>query len=388
MLIVLISIPCLLKGGTEIQTLHLVQSLIDANFAVEVTCYFESDPSVVADFEKTGAKVHLLNYNRNISTFNFILKIRNHFLLISPDIVHVQYMAPGALPIIAAKLAGIKNVIATVHQPYTTAHGIPAKFLLRISAFLCKNFIVISQNAEKSWFGSASLFDETKPLKEQPKHFTIYNAIDTSAIRKLSNAVDMTTEKKILKIPQEAIIIGAVSRLRIEKGIDVLIEAFSQLVQNDAALRLLLVGDGPDANKLKQQVTEAGIENQVIFSGEANWETAMKKMALMDIVVVPSRFEGFGLTAAEAMAMGKTVIATEVFGLKEVVEHGITGFHFPKEDSIILAEELQELIPDSSLRKSFGENAQKVAWEKYDIGIFSKKTAALYKQLLGIESIV
>ncbi len=102
----------------------------------------------------------------------------------------------------------------------------------------------------------------------------------------------------------------------------------------------------------------------------------------MDIVVVPSRFEGFGLTAAEAMAMGKSVIATEVFGLKEVVENGITGFHFPKEDHIILTEKLIELIGNKSLRENFGENAKEVAREKFDIGIYSNKTAALYHQLL------
>lgn len=383
---ILIALPCLLKGGTEFQSLHLIQALKSFAKEVKVLVYFEKDIEMVQLFEESGAEIICLNWLRNIKPWTFIWKLTEEIRFIKPEVIHVQYMAPGALPIIAAKLAGIKNIMATVHQPYTQAHGKTAKLLLRVSAFLCNRFIVISQNAEKSWFGSASLYNETKPLKAQAKHFTIYNAIDTSAIMKLSNAVDAKREKENLQIPKEALIIGAVSRLRIEKGIDILIEAFSRLAKNNASIRLLLVGDGPDAYKLKQQVTDAGIENRVIFYGEANWATAMKMMTLMDIVVVPSRFEGFGLTAAEAMAMAKPVIASEVFGLKEVVAQGITGFLFPKENSVILAAKLKELICDASLRDSFGKKANEVAREKFDIGIFTNKTVALYKQLHGTEN--
>ena len=89
---------------------------------------------------------------------------------------------------------------------------------------------------------------------------------------------------------------------------------------------------GPDEKKLKDTVQTYGLISSVTFYGEAEWERAMQLMSLMDIVVVPSRFEGFGLTAAEAMAMGKPVVASDTSGLKEVVINDETGILFPVDE--------------------------------------------------------
>jgi glycosyltransferase involved in cell wall biosynthesis len=104
----------------------------------------------------------------------------------------------------------------------------------------------------------------------------------------------------------------------------------------------------------------------------------MKLMALMDIVVVPSRFEGFGLTAAEAMAAGKPVVASAVFGLKEVVVHEKTGFLFPSENTEMLAGYLQRLCSDSELRNKLGTDGKLRAESLFGMQPFTKKIAALY----------
>ena len=127
------------------------------------------------------------------------------------------------------------------------------------------------------------------------------------------------TLKCELAIPAGIPVIGAVSRLRHEKGIDLLLEAFTFLIRSGEKAHLLLVGSGPDEKKLKDTIQTYELNSSVTFYGEAEWERAMQLMAIMDIVVVPSRFEGFGLTAAEAMAAGKPVIASDTSGLKEVV---------------------------------------------------------------------
>ena len=116
---VLIAIPCLLRGGTEMQTLLLVSALIDLNYDVEVCCYFEFDGLVVAEFKTAGAKVRLLGWTRSLGTIVFIRTLASIFREINPDVVHVQYMTPGLLPIIAARLACVPHILATVHQPGT-----------------------------------------------------------------------------------------------------------------------------------------------------------------------------------------------------------------------------------------------------------------------------
>jgi glycosyltransferase involved in cell wall biosynthesis len=371
-------IPCLLGGGTEIQTLSISQSIQSLGHDVNVLCYFEYENSLVKAFKEKGTVIKLLDLKRRKPFLYIISKIREELRLLKPDIVHVQYMAPGALPIIAARLAGVKKVFATVHQPYTKSHGIVSKLILRLASLLTTKFIAVSQNAEMSWFGSSRLFDESKPLSLQSHHFTIHNAIDSWEIQKITNDINKADLKKELNISHRDIIIGAVSRLRQEKGIDTLIKAFSLLTQNYTNIHLLIVGTGPDEEVLKSYVKESGISSQVVFYGQASWERAMELLSIMDIVVVPSRFEGFGLTAAEAMAAGKPVIASNTSGLKEVVCDNQTGLLFPVGDFEALKNSMVKLASDSGLRENLGLAGKERVKKYFSIESFRKKIYALY----------
>ena len=132
-MLVTIAIPCLLQGGTEFQTLQLARVLRGAGHEVSVCCYFERDPAMVARFEETGARVELLGLDRSTSLLRLLGELRKWFAAAKPDVVHVQYMAPGFVPVLAARLAGVPRVFATVHQP-ATPHGWKARLLLRLAA--------------------------------------------------------------------------------------------------------------------------------------------------------------------------------------------------------------------------------------------------------------
>lgn len=401
---VLIAIPCLLNGGTERQTLMLSEVLLrtaeqveiptessgesaaspaeasaKVGHTVDVLCYFEADTAIIGEFKKAGVNVRLMNMDRRSGFLHVIQRLKKEIGLIRPDVVHVQYMAPGALPVIAARLAGAGKVFATVHQPYTPSHGRFAKLILRIASLLTTKFIVVSENAEKSWFGSSCLFDENKPMKLQPHHFTIYNAVDADAIRRLVTNTDKKSLKKELNLSDAQVIIGTVSRLRHEKGTDILIEAFSMLTAQNKEICLLVAGTGPDEEILKTRVTESGISSQVIFYGQAPWERAMQLLSIMDIVVVASRFEGFGLTAAEAMAAGKPVIASDTSGLKEVVSDHETGLLFPVGDVTALSDAMAKLVSDPRLRNRLGEAGRERVKSNFSTDIFRKKIHALYR---------
>lgn len=382
---IVIGIPCLLTGGTEYQTINLVRALKAAGHKVITACYYEYNPDMVALFESYGSEVVLFSpEKRQLRPNGFkqvlfiIKKFREVVKKYNPDLVHVQYMAPGAIPIFAARLAGVKKVLATVHQPHTESHGIFSKMMLRVSSWLCTSFIVVSRNAETSWFGTASLFDEHKSLQQQSSHFTVYNAIDIIRIQELARQVDSNAAKEAQQIDSKSFVFGAVSRLREEKGIDLLVEAFSRLVAEGHNVHLHIVGNGPDENELKRLVSKLNIAHKVTFFGEAGWETAMQQMALMDAVVVPSRFEGFGLSAAEAMAMGKPVAASNVFGLKEVVSDGETGLLFENGNSPDLYAKLLVFCTDKIKYNFFSENAL-VKVNQFGLPEFTKKITALHK---------
>ena len=132
--------------------------------------------------------------------------------------------------------------------------------------------------------------------------------------------------------------------------------------------------------KIKTLIRNFGIKHLVTFFGEADWEIAMQQMALMDVLVVPSRFEGFGLTAAEAMAMGKPVIASDSFGLKEVVEHKKTGLLFKCGDFNDLSFMMKDILLDKRTFNFFKSNS-KLQAGKFDFQNFETKTFKLYDSL-------
>lgn len=377
---ILIALPCLLKGGTEIQTLNLIYTLKRSGHKITTLCYFEYDKWIVQQYRNAESEVILLKWKRTISPFKFVLYLQKEIKCIAVDAIHVQYMAPGALPILAARIASVRKVLATVHQPYTVTHSIWERMTLRFVARLCTCFIVVSKNSEISWFGSGQLFNENLSLKNQPRHFTIYNAVDVKRIQKIQQNTDLTFEKRKLNIPYKAIVIGVVSRLRYEKGIDLLIDAFIMICSEIPHLYLLIVGTGADEEKLKMLVDKAGISSSVVFCGEVNWEAAMHKMALMDIVIVPSRFEGFGLSAVEAMSMGKPVIASDVFGLSEVVDNQC-GLLFPSGCKKSLAYNIQQLCKDPKSRSIFGTYGMIKAYKNFDISIYYRQISKLYCEI-------
>ncbi|MDR7130544.1 glycosyltransferase involved in cell wall biosynthesis [Algoriphagus sp. 4150] len=368
-----IGIPCLLVGGTEIQTLNLVKALVLENYRVDLICYFEFDPVMVREFEEVGAGVTLLKWPRSLGAVQFIRDLTTIIRTLNPVIFHVQYVAPGALPIVAARFAGVKNILATVHQPKTASHGRFAGMILRSAASLCTSFLSVSKSTEQSWFGSSHVFSTEEHYKKVPAHCTIYNSLDTRAI-------DLqVSQLSPVKPTDEIIRIGTVCRLNYVKGVDTLIEAFHLLGQKEnKRIQLLIYGEGEDEPRLKKMVSDLGLDEAVHFSGKLAPGEVLPATAKMDIVVVPSRFEAFGLYAAEAMCIGKPVVAADTFGLAEVITDQLTGLLFPVENAAKLAEKLERLIQDAPLRDRLGLAARESIKSRFDFSDYKKKVGKLY----------
>jgi L-malate glycosyltransferase len=323
---VVIGIPVLLVGGTERQTVTLASVLLSNGYRVTVCCYYEFDNLMVSAIRKTGAEVLLLELNRADGLGSLLSKLKTLFKKIQPDILHIQYIAPGLIPIIAAKLAGIKTVFATVHQP-GRVYGWKEKKYLRIATRLCTAFFCNSKAVEESWFGDSEVFVPNKQYKNR-KHFTIYNGVDTNHIEQITKQVDRIKLRNDLGIDNKPVI-GMVGRLRWEKGQDILLDAMLEVIKAIPNVILLVVGDGPDRMSLELRAKSLGLANSILWLGQKPPEEVYQLYSIMDVVVVPSRFEGFGLSAAEATAAGCPVIASAVDGLAEIIQHAATGLLFP-----------------------------------------------------------
>jgi L-malate glycosyltransferase len=375
---IFVAIPCLLRGGTETQTLLLAQALLDLGQAVTVCCYFESDQQVVEEFRMAGAVVLLLDHSRSTPPFRLIRSLAAIIRTLSPDFVHVQYMAPGLLPIIAARLARAPIVFATVHQP-ATPHGTKNRLLLRFAALLTTRFVCVSQTTEQSWFGDSWLLDPARPKQiARRKHLTIPNAVHLENMdRALSDPPTGNGPEEEQNFSED-LIVGAISRLSREKGIDILLKAFQTVNRAVPRSRLRIVGDGNQFDALRRLAQELNIDSKIDWMGRLPWAQAMGCMSRMDVVAVPSRFEGFGLTAVEAMAAGKPVVASRVDALAEVIRHPVSGWLVPPEAPDSLAEALIYLLNHKTQRTRMGRVGRKTVERLYGYPGFLARCRVLY----------
>lgn len=381
---IVIAIPCLLRGGTEMQTLLLVRALIELGYDVEVCCYFEMDEHVVTEFQAVGAAVRLLGWSRSLGTAAFIRSLAAIFRETSPSVVHVQYMAPGLLPIVAARLARVPVVLATVHYP-GTPHGITAHALLRLGARLADRFTCVSETAERSWFGDSRLLDPAHPEQVvSRRHCTIPNAVDLRGVDQALAAGSPMVAEMATRLGGKPVV-GSVARLSREKGIDILLKAFAEIQRVIPKAHLLIVGGGNQRADLQALADQLGTNESITWTGQLSWEEAMRCLGRMDVVVVPSRYEGFGLTAVEAMACGRPVVASRVDGLMEVIRDGVNGCLVTAEDASAFAAALTNLLNNEERRKTMGLSARRHVEEYYTYPRFRERCRVLYEPFLKPE---
>jgi len=382
---VLIATPVLLLGGTEIQMLSLVRVLSKAGHRVAICCYYESDQSVVAQFKEAGAEVFLLHLQRSNGRFGplkiwkLIRELISTFNEYQPNIVHVQYLAPGLIPIVAARLAGVHSVFATVHIAGSIAYGLKAKLLLRTAAKLTTAFMCVSQGVEKFWFGDSNLFDPEKPRSHR-NHFTIYNAIDFSRITEISRGVDRNELRNSFAV-NDHLVIGVVGRLTRQKGHTILLDALVEVVKKVQATMLFIIGDGPDKAQLQERAKRLGLDQYIKWFGALPQEEVFRLYTAMDVFVMPSLYEGFGLTAAEAMAVGLPVVGTRVDGLSEIINDGVTGYLLQVGDAHGLANALIDLLSNEEKRKTVGERGKERIQELFTMQHFVRSIISVYEHL-------
>ncbi len=335
---VLVCIPCLMTGGTEIQTLNLVEALVAAGHNVVTVCYFEYSPDMVNRYRMAGSKVELMNAGgiRPKGIKDTALQLFKGFKEIirryKPDVVHVQYMAPGALPIIILRLLGMKRIVATAHTPADIYPSL--KLLHFVTRYFLIAFQCITKRAETSFFGTSKLYDPNLKLSSRGNHFTIYNNLPPYIA--IANTERTFNGKNIT--------IGVVSRLEPIKGMDLVVPAFERIHAANPTARLLVVGDGSQRQLMEHQISNARLNKTIVFANQQPQHALQEYYDQIDILLMPSRSEGFGLTAIEGMARGCVLVAADTGGLPEVVKDGEVGLLHKYENAQDIADKVNGLL--------------------------------------------
>jgi N-acetyl-alpha-D-glucosaminyl L-malate synthase BshA len=171
-----------------------------------------------------------------------------------------------------------------------------------------------------------------------------------------------------------------ISNFRPVKRVDDVVRIFAR-VRESLDARLVLVGDGPEYGRTRELVEKLGLAEAVRYVGVVDDVVPLLKAA--DVLLLPSETESFGLVALEAMASGVPVVASDVGGLPEVVEHGVTGFLAPVGDVDAMAGFCLRLLTDCADAKKFGRAARARASAIFDYRAIIPQYEAIYERALG-----
>lgn len=200
----------------------------------------------------------------------------------------------------------------------------------------------------------------------------IYNAINTSEKKGVNNElIDSLRESGNY-------VIGSIGRLSRQKGFDILIESTKYLKDTCKNIKLVIIGDGEDRNKLEKLAKRLGVTDKIIFLGYQS--NVLDIISQLEFVVLPSRWEGLPLTPIETFSQGKTIVATDIPGNNEIVNDMENGLLCIVNSPISLSEKIIMLYKNSDLKKSLEVNAKKTYNKNYNYCNFLGKYKRIYSR--------
>lgn len=178
--------------------------------------------------------------------------------------------------------------------------------------------------------------------------------------------------------------VGALDKAHRFKGVDILLKAFSKLLC-DGKVVLLIVGEGSLKQSYQKIAGELGILDKITFAGSISDEELPRHYSLCDFLILPSvsRAEIFGLVLVEAMATGKSVIASNLPGVRTVVDEGKNGLLVEPGNIDDLTSKMQYLVANESIRERFGKEARKKVEDKYSWDKIGEKLEKVYLEALS-----
>ena len=207
---------------------------------------------------------------------------------------------------------------------------------------------------------------------------TILNAIDIQDLEARTAKKNPDSIRAEWKLRTNAPVIGIVSRIVEDKGHEYLLRAVAALKDRYPHIKLLVVGEGPFQNKLKQLSQSLDVGQNATFIG--TMEDVTKALAVIDIFVLPAVWrEGFGLSIVEAMALRKPVIVTNIWALNALVHDHINGLLIPPKDVESLARAIVELIENQELREKIGLCAYETVKREFSIDRIVHEIGRLYE---------
>ncbi|PTL84270.1 glycosyltransferase family 4 protein [Vitiosangium sp. GDMCC 1.1324] len=330
------------RGSLEDWVLAFCREAAERGHRVDAWLSDPMLPSFVTELKASGARLDEL---MKLEESGLVPMARR---LGAYDIIHLNFISPRSLAALGAYAAWPARVLYTAHSDYVDPDDGVVRRSLRWTLNRSTMFRVHS-------LAGVSEFVRIK----EGRRFGLY----PYRSRTITNGVDIQRFHPRERQPGGPVELITVANLVENKGVHHLLRALGRLCT--PKVRLRVVGDGPAQRSLRALAMELGIQHQTEFLGLRS--DVHELLGTSDICIQPTLMEAFGLTIAEAMACGCAVVASQVGGVPELIDHGRNGLLVPPGDEVGLARALELLLSDPVLRYQLGHAARQTACELFDL---------------------
>ena len=293
-----------------------------------------------------------------------------------PDIVHTHSGKAGILGRMAARRAGIRTIVHTIHGPsFGAFQGAAANFAFRAAERHAGRFtthFVTVANAMRDQYLAAG-------IGVPEKYTRIFSGFN---LKPFLDAGDDPRLREQLGLNKDDFVIGKIARLFELKGHDDLLAVAPELVRANPRIKFLFVGDGEWRSKFERKIDELGIRSHVVFAGLVPPADVPRYVGVMNALAHLSRREGLPRALPQAMAASKPVVAFDCDGAGEVCVDGETGILLRSGDLAGLTKNLVELASDPARCDSLGSAGQSFVRKRFSVERMVDELHKLYLDLL------
>jgi len=367
-------------GGADLNTYYSIQALDPDKYEVDLVVGRDSHLDMLDNYDRGElAQINSLVRDPNplrdpvalFQLYRFMRK-RNY------DAVHTHTGKAGVLGRIAAKMAGVPVIIHGLHGSMDARNPILDKiytYLDRFTGSFTDKFVSVGEDLKNKYIDRGV---------GNPEDYTvIHSGMNLDEFREAGkmNEDEIARKKRELGIPENSFVLGKVAGMEPRKGHEYLIEAAKVLVNNYKDVVFVLVGDGWYRGQVEEKVADAGLEENIIFTGFR--EDIEEVMATFDIFVFTSLWEGLPQVLVQAAAVGIPILTFDVEGASEVVEDGINGYVIPSKDVDAFVDKASLLIENEVKAKKMGQRGPEKIGNQWSIVKMQERTRELYESLVS-----
>jgi glycosyltransferase involved in cell wall biosynthesis len=352
------------NGGAQEHVYSLVTRMDSDRYDVRVVSL--SHGSSVRRLEKAGIEVSVIDEPDDRAAVGALAEL---LAPLEPEVIHNHMYRAEVIGTRAALLLGEQGckrpaVISTVHS--SRIRCVDDRVALRQLTPLMDRLIAVSRAIEQK-IREEGRFGAPVSL--------IYNGVD---LQRYNHQQPCCTLHDDYRIPESSPIVGVVARLEAEKGHRTLVDAWPLVLAVHPEAWLLIVGEGSERNSLEAQSASLGISEKVVFTGRR--EDVPAVTAALDVAVLPSYREAQGLSVLEAMALSRPVVASNVGGIPEMIEDGVTGLLVPPGDCEALGAAIIRLLSDHPLADMIAKRGHDMVHDRFCIELMTSQIENLYDE--------